>query len=99
MSQCTPKGNYSHNFEKDRWSLIDFETTEGVKGYMASARPDNTCGALTLPLDAQGLYKIYLGIHATKSHFRGRSSYGQLQVKLSDDPRLPQGRPRRRNRG
>lgn len=86
MSQCTPKENYSYNFEKDRWSLIEFETTEGVKGFMASARPDNSCGELTLPLNAQGLYKIYLGIHATKSHFRGNSSYGQLQVKLTGDP-------------
>ncbi|MGI9430234.1 MAG: family 10 glycosylhydrolase, partial [Bythopirellula sp.] len=31
------------------------------------------------------LYKIYLGIHATKSHYRGRSSYGQLEVKLTGD--------------
>ncbi len=86
MSKCVPVENYFHGYRKDRWQLIDFETTEGVKGIMASARPDHRCGELTLPLEAEGLYRVYLGIHATKSHFRGRSSYGQLQVKLSDDP-------------
>ena len=41
---------------------------------------------MTLPLEAEGVYRIYLGIHATKSHYRGRSSYGQLEVKLDNDP-------------
>jgi len=85
MSQCMPAKNLSKNFEKDRWSLVDYETAEGVKGFMAYARPDQKCGELTLPLNANGLYKIYLGIHETKSHFRGRSSYGQLEVKLTND--------------
>lgn len=85
MSRCLPEKNLSRTFEKNRWHLVDFETVEGVKGFMASARPDQTCGELTLPLDAQGIYKIFLGIHETKSHFRGRSSYGQLEVKLTDD--------------
>jgi len=85
MSQCLPAKNLSRNFEKNRWALIDFETVEGVKGFMVSARPDEKCGELTLPLEAEGLYKIYLGIHKTKSHYRGSSSYGQMEVKLTDD--------------
>jgi hypothetical protein len=85
MTKCLPKKNLSRNFEKNRWALIDFETLEGVKGFMASARPDEFCGELTLPLEAEGLYKIYLGIHASKSHYRGGSSYGQMEVKLTDD--------------
>jgi hypothetical protein len=85
MSQCLPAKNLSRSFEKDRWQLIEYETTEGVKGFMVSARPDERCGELTLALDAKGLYKIYLGIHMTKSHFRGDSNYGQLEVKLSRD--------------
>jgi len=85
MSQCLPAKNLSRSFEKDRWQLIDYETTESVKGFMASAGPDHRCGELTLSLDAQGLYKIYLGIHMTKSHYRGDSNYGQLEVKLTND--------------
>jgi hypothetical protein len=85
MSKCLPAKNFSRGFKKDRWQLIEYETTEGVKGFMASARPDHRCGELTLPLDAQGPYKIYLGIHMTKSHYRGDSNYGQLEVKLTGD--------------
>jgi len=85
MSKCQPSKNFSHRYKKDRWQLIEYETTEGVKGFMASARPDHKCGELRLPLEAQGLYKIYLGIHMTKSHYRGDSNYGQLEVKLTGD--------------
>ncbi|MCZ6671728.1 MAG: family 10 glycosylhydrolase [Verrucomicrobia bacterium] len=85
MSNCSPAENFALGYQKDRWQLDEFETTEGVKGFMASARPDHSCGKLTLPLEAQGLYRIYLGIHATKSHYRGSSSYGQIEVKLTDD--------------
>ena len=85
MSQCLPAENFSRSFGKDHWQLIDFETTEGIKGFMASAYPDQSCGELTLPLNAQGLYKIYLGIHLTKSHYPGNSSYGELEVKLTND--------------
>ena len=85
MSKCLPDKNLSRTFEKDHWHLVDYETTEGVKGFMASANPDQKCGELTLPLNAKGLHKIYLGIHETKSHFRGRSSYGQMEVKLTND--------------
>jgi hypothetical protein len=85
MSKCTPVKNLSKTFEKDHWHLVDYEIKEGVKGFMASANPDQKCGELTLPLDAKGVYKIYLGIHETKSHFRGRSSYGQMEVKLTRD--------------
>jgi hypothetical protein len=85
MSKCLPAENLTRDFQKDHWCLIDFETVEGVKGFMVSARPDEKCGELTLPLDAKGVYKIYLGQHMTKSHYRGSSSYGQLEVKLTRD--------------
>ncbi|MHC4214096.1 MAG: family 10 glycosylhydrolase [Planctomycetota bacterium] len=85
MSKCLPAKNLSKTFEKDHWHLVDYETIEGVKGFMASANPDQKCGELTLPLNAKGLYKIFLGIHETKSHFRGSSSYGQMEVKLTKD--------------
>lgn len=85
MSQCLPVKNYSRTFEKDRWHVVDYETENGIKGIMASARPDQSCGELTLPLEVTGVYKIYLGIFFTKSHFRGSSSYGQMEVKLTKD--------------
>lgn len=85
MSWCTPEINLSETFEQDHWQLIEFETVEGITGQMASANPDERCGELTLPLEAEGIYRIYLGIHETKSHFRGNSSYGQMEVKLTDD--------------
>ena len=61
MSLCTPAENLSRNFEKDHWALIDYETTNGIKGYMVSARPDQDCGTLSLALDAQGVYRIFFG--------------------------------------
>ncbi len=85
MAQCKPAKNLTRHFENDRWQLIDYETTNGVKGVMASARPDHTCGELTLSLDVKGMYRLYLGIHLTKSHYPGDSPYGQLEVKLSRD--------------
>jgi len=85
MSLCQPAENLSRNFEKNKWALIDFETTEGISGLMVSARPDEYCGELTLPLEAEGYYKIFLGVHESKSHYRGSSSYGQMEVKLTND--------------
>jgi hypothetical protein len=85
MSRCRPEINLSRKFEENHWQLIEYETAEGVTGLMASANPDERCGELTLPLEAEGIYRIYLGIHETKSHFRGSSSYGQMEVKLTDD--------------
>jgi hypothetical protein len=85
MSQCLPAKNLSRNFEKDKWNLVEYETAEGVKGFMAYARPDEKCGELRLPLDAKGIYRIYLATHFTKSHYRGDSNYGQMEVKLTRD--------------
>ena len=62
MSKCLPANNLSRTFEKDKWNLVEYETAEGVKGFMAYARPDERCGELRLPLDAKGIYRIYIGI-------------------------------------
>jgi len=85
LSQCLPANNVSRKFEKDHWQMTAYETTEGLKGFMASAYPDQNCGELTLPLDAKGQYRIFLGIYLTKSHYPGNSEYGQLEVKLTND--------------
>ncbi len=85
MSVCKPAKNLSRTFEKNKWQLVEYETVEGIKGFMASAYPDQTCGELTLPLNAKGVYKIYLGIYESKSHYKGDSKYGRFEVKLTDD--------------
>ena len=85
LSICSPRERLAPGFAKDRWQLSEYETVDGIRGVMASARPDHACGELTLPLNANGVFRIFLGIHQTKSHYRGRSSYGQLEVKLTDD--------------
>ena len=85
MSQCLPAQNLTRSFEKNRWQLTDYETTEGLKGFMVSARPEESCAELTLNLNAGGIYKIYLGINLTKSHYPGQSEYGQLEAKLTND--------------
>lgn len=85
MSVCEPTDAMGRDFSAGEWQLTDYETVEGVKGVMASAFPEYTCPELTLPLEADGLFKIYLGINYTKTHHRGFPSYGQLEVKLTDD--------------
>ncbi|MCF7761658.1 MAG: family 10 glycosylhydrolase [Cephaloticoccus sp.] len=86
MSLCVPKERLSRNFENGRWQLIDYETVEGVQGAMVSAYPEYDCGELTLPLEAQGPHKIFLGINYTKAKYSDNTSYGQLDVKLDRDP-------------
>ena len=85
MAQCRPGDAMSRNFVKDRWRLIDYETEEGVKGIMASILPEHRGAELTLPLNAAGPHRIYLGINYTKARYPEWPGYGQLDVKLSGD--------------
>ncbi len=82
LTRCTPTSRLTRTFERGRWQLIDYETAEGVKGVMACALPDQDCGELTLPLEATGPCRIFLGINYTKVQYEG----GAVQVKLDDDP-------------
>ena len=85
MSRCTPSAALTRKFERNRWQQIDYETEDGVKGSFVSAYPDQECGELTLPLEADGLHKIYLGINYTKAPYPEWSPYGQLEVKLTGE--------------
>ena len=85
MSQCTPQNARSRKIEKDQWQLIDYETKDGIKGMMISAQPEDRCGELTLPLNAQGLHKIFLGVNYTRSKNFPHSNYGAVEVKLTGD--------------
>ncbi|HXA51817.1 MAG TPA: family 10 glycosylhydrolase [Candidatus Acidoferrum sp.] len=85
ISQASPASAFTREFQEGRWQLLDYETEEGVKGVMAAAFPDHGCGELTLPLDARGPHRIYLGINYTKTHYFQCSPYGQLEVKLTGE--------------
>jgi hypothetical protein len=86
LSRCLPASRLTRNFAAGSWNLVDYETEDGLKGVMAAAYPDQDCGELTLPLDAKGAFQIFLGINYTKAPWDFSSPYGQLEVKLSDDP-------------
>jgi hypothetical protein len=86
LSRCSPAEKLSRTFEEGRWQLTDYETVEGVKGVLVSAYPEHDCGKLTLPLDAKGPHKVFLGINYTKAKYPNFSPYGLVQVKLDGDP-------------
>ena len=89
MSACTPSGGTAREWRKDTWRLIDYETYDGITGTMAYAHPHLGAPELELPLNANGLYKVFLGVNYTKSRFgtvyEGYSPYGNLDVKLTGD--------------
>ena len=85
LSRCLPGGALSRSFEKNRWQLIDYESVDGVKGTMASAKPEDLCQELTLPLEATGLHRIDLGINYTKAPYPEWPASGQLEVKLTGE--------------
>jgi hypothetical protein len=86
LSRCLPAVRLTRDFTSNCWNLVDYETEDGVKGVMAAAYPGQDCGELTLPLEATGTYRILLGINYTKATWGFDSPYGQVEVKLSDDP-------------
>ncbi|MBL9216184.1 MAG: hypothetical protein JNG83_11965 [Opitutaceae bacterium] len=85
LGRCEPASALTREFADNRWQLVEYETVEGVKGAMVYARPEHTCGVLTLPLGAQGPHRIHLGYHVTNSHYPGPSAHGQLDVRLTRD--------------
>lgn len=85
MSVCEPSEQISDTFEEGRWLLTEYETEDGDRGKMVSASPLADCRELTLPLNAKGPHKIFLGIHYTKPQTGGWSQYGELAIKLDGD--------------
>ena len=85
LSKCSPAARLTRSFEEAKWQMVDYETEEGVKGTMVYAPPEHDCGELTLPLEATGLCKIYVGINYTKCPYEIASPYGTVQVKLDND--------------
>ena len=89
MRACEPKGALRRECAEGAWLLVDYETAYGLKGVMVYSDPKLNSARLELPLRADGLYKVFLGINYTKSPYgmvySGYSGYGNLEVKLSND--------------
>lgn len=92
LRQCQPASALSATFATGCWRLVDYETDDGLTGVMVLARPESEAPELELHLPVQGVYKIFLGINYAKSelgdhlHHLPWSMYGNLEIKLSDDP-------------
>jgi hypothetical protein len=84
------KGALKRESAKGAWLLVDYETAYGLKGVMMFSDPQQNAACLELPLRAEGIYNVFLGINYTKSPYGmvygGYSEYGNLEVKLSGDP-------------
>lgn len=81
MSQCIPAEALSRTVKQGCWELIDYLTEDGHEGTAMYAVPEDQAGPIELPLHAEGVYKIFLGIQYTKH----RTEYGSLNAKLTDD--------------
>lgn len=89
MARCLPSDGCSWEWRKNAWLLVRYETEYGLQGTMALADPELGAPGLELPLNASGLFKVYLGINYTKSRYgtayESYPPYGSLDVKLTDD--------------
>ena len=89
MSVYRPEISLARKWRENSWLLVDYETFDGTTGIMAFADPVLRAPEIELPLNAEGLYKIHLGVNYTKSTYAlvysGYSQYGELQVRLSGD--------------
>lgn len=82
MDACQPRGALSGRMEQGRWQLITYETEE-LKGVMVGALSIINAPNLTIPLDAAGWHKVYIG-YWNPSHLYDDDPI--IKVKLSDQP-------------
>lgn len=91
LSICEPAGSLSRERRHGAWTLVDYETEDGVAGTMAFAYPNEGAPPLTLPIAAKGLYRVYVGINYSRVpggdllHHSPWPIYGQVQLKLEGD--------------
>ena len=92
LSVCQPATHLSRERERGRWSLVDYETEDGVAGTMVFAYPNEGTGELALPIDVRGHYRVHVGINYQRVpggdllHHSPWPIYGQVQLKLDGDP-------------
>ena len=82
MDACQPRGALSGRMEQRKWQLITYET-EQLKGVMVGALSIINAPNLTIPLDAAGWHKVYIG-YWNPSHLYDDDPI--IKVKLSDQP-------------
>ena len=82
MDMCQPQQALSDRMEHGKWQLITYETEE-LKGTMVGAPPIINAPNLTIPLDASGWHKVYIG-YWNPSHLYDDDPI--IKVKLSDQP-------------
>jgi hypothetical protein len=91
MSACRPEDGMSRDWKENSWFLVDYETYDEVKGIMVFADPVLRAPELELPLNAKGLYQVYLGINYTKSDLGGFSTRYSYNNFGGIDPLFPMG--------
>ncbi len=82
MDTCQPQHALSDRMEQGKWQLITYETEE-LKGTMVGALSLINAPDLTIPLDATGWHKVYIG-YWNPSHLYENDPI--IKVKLSDQP-------------
>ena len=82
MDACQPRGALSDRMEQGKWQLITYET-EQLKGVMVGALSIINAPNLTIPLDAAGWHKVYIG-YWNPSHLYNDDPI--IKIKLSDQP-------------
>ena len=82
MDMCQPQHALSDRMEQGKWQLITYETEE-LKGTMVGALSLINAPDLTIPLDATGWHKVYIG-YWNPSHLYEDDPI--IKVRLSDQP-------------
>ena len=85
MGLCRPNELLSREIKTGCWRLVDYETEDGLKGVMAYGVPDESPNEITMALEMEGRYRIFLGMNYNKNPYTDNSSYGHIRVKLTSD--------------
>ena len=92
LSACEPASRLTRERRAGCWSLIDYETEDGLAGTMVFAYPNEGAPPLSLTVEARGLFRVYVGINYSRVpggdllHHSPWPIYGQQQLKFEGDP-------------
>lgn len=91
LSKCQPADRLSRERKHGSWTLVDYATDDGVAGTMVFAYPGEGVKEIELPIEARGLFRVYVGINYSRVpggdllHHSPWPVYGQVQLKLPGD--------------
>lgn len=71
LQKAGPAAAFSNVLKKKTWRVFPYETLDGLKGNLLWAFADAEAPALRLPLAANGLHAIFVGLYET-NHVRSR---------------------------